>query len=289
MFTHSSGAHIRRPLFWDGGTTYRVRFASTEPEGTWRWRLPPPHHSTRSLLRRELWRRVPPEHTHIGRWPADSPPPTPRAEPGYADGTPASWSGDTAWAMPWRATVDEVAALRRRPAGQRLQRRAADERAARHARRAAPGTAQADEGFDVGFEDLPRRAPQPARTPRTSSTSTRSSTSCVEHGIVPVLQPVFFGFGWKGLDVAGPVVPPPNMPATAAIWWRGTAPDRPSTWSARTAPARAAGGRGRRGDPAPGTRTASRPGIHYRPHHRNGAHQDADWLDFQWCQTGHTR
>ena len=29
-------------------------------------------------------------------------------------------------------------------------------------------------------------------------------------------------------------------------------------------------------------------GIHYRPHADNRAHQDADWLDFQWCQTGHT-
>jgi hypothetical protein len=28
-------------------------------------------------------------------------------------------------------------------------------------------------------------------------------------------------------------------------------------------------------------------GIHYRPHARVNAHQAADWLDFQWCQTGH--
>ena len=28
-------------------------------------------------------------------------------------------------------------------------------------------------------------------------------------------------------------------------------------------------------------------GIHHRPHHRNDEHQDADWLDFQSCQTGH--
>ena len=32
-FTHSSGRQIRRPVFWDGGTTYRVRFASNEPAG----------------------------------------------------------------------------------------------------------------------------------------------------------------------------------------------------------------------------------------------------------------
>jgi hypothetical protein len=29
-------------------------------------------------------------------------------------------------------------------------------------------------------------------------------------------------------------------------------------------------------------------GLHYRPHTDNAALQDAEWLDFQWCQTGHT-
>ena len=38
-FTHSSGRQLRRPVFWDGGTTYRVRFASTEPAGEWQWRV----------------------------------------------------------------------------------------------------------------------------------------------------------------------------------------------------------------------------------------------------------
>ena len=28
-------------------------------------------------------------------------------------------------------------------------------------------------------------------------------------------------------------------------------------------------------------------GVHYRPHADNRAWQDAMWLDFQWCQTGH--
>ena len=30
----------------------------------------------------------------------------------------------------------------------------------------------------------------------------------VQHEIVPVLQPIFMGFGWKGMSVAGPVLPP---------------------------------------------------------------------------------
>jgi hypothetical protein len=36
-FTHSSGQQLRRPVFWDGGPTYRVRFASTLPGGEWQW------------------------------------------------------------------------------------------------------------------------------------------------------------------------------------------------------------------------------------------------------------
>jgi len=37
IFRHDSGQQLRRPVFWDGGTTYRVRFASTQSEGKWRW------------------------------------------------------------------------------------------------------------------------------------------------------------------------------------------------------------------------------------------------------------
>ena len=36
-FVHESGETITRPAFWDGGRTWRVRFASTRPEGLWRW------------------------------------------------------------------------------------------------------------------------------------------------------------------------------------------------------------------------------------------------------------
>ena len=36
VFTHDSGEAIARPGFWDGGKTFRVRFAPTKP-GRWRW------------------------------------------------------------------------------------------------------------------------------------------------------------------------------------------------------------------------------------------------------------
>ena len=36
-FIHDDGTKIRRPMFWDGGRTFRVRFASTKASGNWRW------------------------------------------------------------------------------------------------------------------------------------------------------------------------------------------------------------------------------------------------------------
>ena len=36
VFTHDSGEKVSRPGFWDGGKTFRVRFAPTKP-GRWSW------------------------------------------------------------------------------------------------------------------------------------------------------------------------------------------------------------------------------------------------------------
>ena len=68
------------------------------------------------------------------------------------------------------------------------------------------------EGFDVGFEDLPDgHLNQP--NAEYFRFLDKLLDILVEHGLVPVLQPVFQGFGWKGLDVAGTVVPPAEYAA----------------------------------------------------------------------------
>ena len=36
-FMHSTGHILRRPAFWDGGQTWKVRFASPSANGTWSW------------------------------------------------------------------------------------------------------------------------------------------------------------------------------------------------------------------------------------------------------------
>jgi hypothetical protein len=284
-FRHSGGDEVRRPLFWDGGTTWRVRFASPEPSGEWTWQV-----------------------DAIGDFPAAggrlTAAPAPAAHPHravtrglvsadprgrsfrYADGSPAFFVIDTAWAMPWRATTDDVATY------------AADRQAKgftavllmsvqpdMHAR--GPAGRNVDEGFEVGFADLPE-----GRLTRMNVDYFQYLDGIVDvlvgHGLTPVWQPVFHGYGWKGLGTAGPVVPPAEYARycryLVARYGARPAIYLPGADGAGTEPQIEAGGREIRAWDAYRQPT----GVHYRPHAHPNAHQDADWLDFQACQTGHT-
>ena len=139
----------------------------------------------------------------------------------------------------------------------------------------------------MGFEDLPSGHINRPNPPYFQYLD-RLIDILVEHEIVPVLQPVFQGFGWKGLGAAGTVVPPAEYarycrylvarygarPAIYLVGADGSGydPQVPAggeeieRWDAYSQPT----------------------GIHYRPHADNRAWQDAPWLDFQWCQTGHS-
>ena len=286
-FRHENGDTLRRPAFWDGGRTWRVRFASPVAEGRWMWR------SSCSVEDAGLARRSGEVNCTAGPdtdnrfyrhgfW---------RMSPGgrnlvHADGRPAVLAADTPWALPWRATEEQcrVYAADRQAKGFNaalLMSVQPD----MHAR--GPRDRSADEGFDVGFEDL-QDGHLNELNPAYFQTMDRLLAILVEHEIVPVLQPVFMGFGWKGLSVAGPLVPPAEYarycrylvarygarPAIYLVGGDGSGyePQVPAggeeveRWDAYAQPA----------------------GIHYRPHADNRAYQDADWLDFQWCQTGHS-
>ncbi|GAB4434004.1 MAG: DUF4038 domain-containing protein [Chloroflexi bacterium OHK40] len=285
-FTHDSGVTLRRPAFWDGGRTWRVRFASPMAEGRWHWRsysstddsglagqtgaincVPEPNVMHR-FYRHGFWRMSPGGRNLV-----------------HADGRPALLAGDTAWGLPWRATVEQarVYAANRQARGFNavlLMSVQPD----MHAR--GPRDRTADEGFDVGFEDL-RDGRLTRLNPAYFQELDQLLGVLVEHELVPVLQPVFFGFGWKGLSVAGPVVPPAEYarycrylvarygarPVIYLVGGDGSGYElqvaaggvEVEAWDAYSQPT----------------------GIHYRPHADNRAHQDAPWLDFQWCQTGH--
>jgi hypothetical protein len=283
-FIGPDGQPLRRPAFYDGGHTWRLRFAAPSP-GSWRWRTgasvadPGLRGVTGTVVvdsgqiehrfqRHGFWRMSAGGRSLV-----------------HADGAPAILVADTAWALPFRATPNdvEVYAADRRAKGFNatlLMSVQPDTGAC------GPRGRGVDEGFDVAFEDLP--------TGRLTDLNVayfrvldRLLDILVANEIVPVLQPVFHGFGWKGLDVAGPVVPPDDYArycrylvarygAAPVVYLVGA-----DGWG--TEPQIEAGGREVHAWDCYGQPT----GIHYNPSASNHEHQHADWLDFQWCQTGH--
>jgi Protein of unknown function (DUF4038)/Domain of unknown function (DUF5060) len=287
-FTHESGTTLRRPAFWDGGRTWKIRFAPTLT-GRWTWRtFSTPSDPELSDQTGELACEsgapadaAPNRFYQHGFW---------RMSPGrrslvHADGTPAILVGDTAWALPWRATEEHcrIYAADRHGKGFNavLLMSIQPDMDAR-----GPRDRTQDEGFDVGFEDLPTGHINQLN-PAYFQTLDRLSDILVAHELVAVWQPVFFGFGWKGLRVAGPVLPPAEY-ARYCRYLVARYGARPAIYlvggdgSGREAPVAAGGEEVERWD------AYQQPtGIHYRPHADYAAHQAEDWLDFQWCQTGH--
>jgi hypothetical protein len=284
-FRHDSGLVLRRPAFWDGGRQWRIRFASPLDSGRWTWQtISTVADAGLGGQRGELVCEAAPGTTRFERhgfW---------HMSPGrrnlvHADGTPALLAADTAWALPWRATPEQVRvyAARRREQGFNavLLMSVQPDMDAR-----GPRDRGADEGFDVAFEDL-KDGRLAQLNPAYFQAFDELSAILVAHGIVPVLQPVFMGFGWKGLRVAGPEVPPDEY-ARYCRYLVARYGARPAIYLV--------GGDGSGYEPqvAAGGEEIARwdcygqpCGIHYRPHGDNRAHQDAAWLHFQWCQTGH--
>ena len=285
-FVHTDGSLLVRPLFWAGGTTWLVRFASPAPAGRWTWTITEAGDADRFTPSSGVITVSPAE-------PAAHPALThgfPQLAPSrrallHPDGTPLFLVIDTAWAMPWRAEVSDVEDYAR-------------DRAAKGFNAVLLMTVQPDmhatgprgrnieEGFEVGFHDL-AEGHLNRLDPEYFAYLDQIVGVLVAHGITPVLQPVFFGFGWKGLDVAGPVIPTDEYAryarylvarygAQPVIYLPGAdgAGDEPQIEAA-----------GREIEVWDAYKQAT--GIHYRPHHTNAVHQDADWLDFQSCQTGH--
>ncbi len=290
-FTHDDGTKIRRPMFWDGGRTFRVRFASTKSSGAWRWTATdsqgdPGIQGRSGTLQATANRAAAP--THFGAHGFWSIPPGGRNLV-HADGTPRLLCADTAWALPWRATLEQVE-LYARDRGAKGFNAVLLMTVQPDMKAVGPRSRTEDLGFDVGFEDLPQgtlRQLNPAYF-RTFDTLVDVLAA---HGIAPAYQPVFHGYGWKGRATAGGVVSAEDYArycrylvarygARPALWLIGG--DGPATAAHILEQLDRAGRTIRDWD------AYRQPvGIHYAPHSLNRAHQDKTWLDFQWCQTGH--
>jgi hypothetical protein len=283
-FRHETGSVLRRPAFWDGGRVWKVRFAPTL-EGVWSWTSYANVDDAGLAGQTGSFSAINQTGKHRfyrhGFW---------RMSAGgrnlvYADGKPALLVADTAWALPWRATLEqcETYARDRQVKGFNaalLMTVQPDMKAE------GPRSRTEDDGFEVGFEDLPSGHINEINI-QYYQTFDKLIDILVAHEIVPVYQPLFHGYGWKGLEVIGPVVPADEYArycrylvarygARPAIYLIGgdgngyhsqigVAGEEVESWDCYGQPS----------------------GIHYCPHADNRAYQDASWLDFQWCQTGH--
>jgi len=285
-FIHESGLTLRRPGFWDGDRIWKIRFASPGVSGFWTWQsscspkdegidrqsgtftCQPSGETENRFYRHGFWRMSDGHRSLV-----------------HADGRAAILAADTAWGLPWRATVDQcrVYAADRHAKGFNgvLLMSVQPDMQAR-----GPRDRSADEGFAVGFEDLSDGHIHQLN-PAYFQYLDQLVAVLVAHEIVPIYQPVFMGFGWKGQGVAGPVVPPEEY-ARYCRYLVARYGARPAIYLV--------GGDGSGYEPQvpAGGEEIERwdayhqpTGIHYRPHADYCAYQDADWLDFQWCQTGH--
>ncbi|MFC4873499.1 DUF4038 domain-containing protein [Negadavirga shengliensis] len=302
VFTDEKGAEIRRPGFWDGGNTWKIRFAPPEPDHTYSWETTAPaddaglngitgkvfsrpYRGDNALLKKGLLTMSPGKRNVV-----------------HHDGSPFLLVGDTPWALPFRGTAEAVKtyAADRQEKGYNavlLMTVQPDQNAE------GPDNRDEDGGFGRGFLDL-KDGHLNQLNPEYFQQLDELLHILHEHEIVPVLQPVFQGFGWKGLNALGRnAVPEEYERYTKYLLARYGA--MPVMYLV------SADGNGKE----PGIRETGRMleewdgyhqprGIHYSPAddyvpgwysgepddfymHHNRSYQEDSWLDFQWCQTGH--
>lgn len=301
-FTHESGKKLVRPGFWDGGQTWKVRFASPADTGEWRWQsfssnendsglhgktgvlAAKPYSGTNTLVSKGLLRMSPGKRNVI-----------------HADGSSFLMIGDTPWALPWRGTLESVTEYARnrqeRGFNTALLMSLQPDRDVE-----GPRSRTEPLGFDVAFEDLPEGHINQLN-PEYFQYFDQLRNILINHGIVPVFQPVFHGFGWKGKNVLGWNVDPDEY-ARYCRYLVARYGAKPAMWLISGDSDSRDAGVIEGGEVVEKWDAYHQPtGLHYSPYceivpdwwnrsyeykpHFNKVHQEKNWVDFQWCQTGH--
>jgi hypothetical protein len=300
-FESDSGTRIERPAFWDGGNTWKVRFAPPDAGHTWTWTSSAsvddeglggrsgalrsvPYTGENRLLRHGLLRMSPGGRNVV-----------------HADGTPFLVVADTAWSIPFRATPEQVEIY-------------ADDRHAKGFNTVFLITVQPDRfatgpdarntelGFARAFADIPAGHMNELQ-PEYFRTLDTLVEILVDRELTPLYAPVAHGYGWKGETAIGSEVPPDEY-ARYCRYLVARYGSQPAFWlvsldSNGLAPGVKPAGEAIERWDAYGQPT----GLHYSPYddylagwatpdstccfHYNRTYQSEPWLDFQWAQTGH--
>ena len=301
-FTNQKGDSLIRPAFWDGENTWKIRFAPIDDDQTWTWTSFASNTSDLGLNGQTgTFRSIPysGSNTLISNGLL-------KMTKGYRNvrhysGKSFLVVGDTPWAIPFRATEEQVNAY-------------ANDRQQKGFNAALMMTLQPDTkaegpnerntvlGFKRAFADL-----SDGHINKMNVDYFQYYDSLVkiliDHEIVPVYQPVFHGFGWKGLQVLGSNINPQEY-VRYTKYLLARYGSMPAIWLIA----------GDHNGKDPGVKESGEMlqkwdcyqqpvGIHYNPcddylaswasgdrshcFHNNKSYQDEEWLDFQWAQTGH--
>jgi hypothetical protein len=301
-FTNQKGDSLIRPAFWDGENTWKIRFAPIDADQTWTWRSfasntsdsglsgqtgtfrSIPYSGSNTLISNGLLKMTK-GHRNVRHY----------------SGKSFLVVADTPWAIPFRATKKQVNAY-------------ANDRQRKGFNAALMMTLQPDTkaegpnerntvmGFKRAFADL---SDGHINTMNIDYFQYYDSLIqiLIEHEIVPVYQPVFHGFGWKGLQVLGSNINPQEY-VRYTKYLLARYGSMPAIWLIA----------GDHNGKDPGVKESGEMlqkwdcyqqpvGIHYNPcddylaswasgdrshcFHNNKSYQDQEWLDFQWAQTGH--
>ena len=302
-FTNQNNDTLKRPAFWDGDNIWKIRFTSPDTISTWKWLSyasnkqdeglhgatgsvsSKPYGGENQLLANGLLKMAE-GNRNVNQH----------------SGKSFLVVGDTPWAIPFRATTDQVAtyAQDRQEKGFNcalLMSLQPDMNAI------GPNERNTSQGFKKAFEDLSDGHIN-KMNPSYFQTLDQIIDILIEHEIVPVYQPVFHGFGWKGLKVLGNTIKPEEY-VRYCKYLLARYGSKPAIWLI--------GGDHDGNDP--GVKESGEmfqewdsygqpTGLHYNPcddyvaewsvndpskhcMHFNKTHQDKEWLDFQWAQTGH--
>ncbi len=302
-FTNDSGDTIKRPAFWDGEAIWKIRFASPTNKGVWNWTSYSSNTSDKglhgikgaaeasaytgenTLVQKGLLKMSDDKRSIV-----------------HHNDDPFLIVADTPWAMPFRATLEQVAVY-------------CEDRKAKGFNAALLMTLQPDKnaegpnkrntasGFKRAFEDLSEGHIK-RLDPSYFQYFDKMVTLLLDHGIVPVYQPVFHGFGWKGLQVLGTIIDAKEYEryCTYLLARYGS---QPAIWLLSGDHDGKDPGIKESGEMLEVWDSYNQPtGLHYNPcddyvaewakndptkhcMHYNKTHQEKDWLDFQWAQTGH--
>lgn len=299
-FVNNKGDSLVRPAFWDGGNTWKIRFAPPDAGENWRWHVYSSvndkgfnksgklfsiaYKGDNKLVKHGLLRMSQGKRNIV-----------------YADGTSMLLVGDTPWSLPYRATTEQtkIYAADRQKKGFNTALLIAvqpDKKAE------GSNSRNTVEGFVRGFDDIPEGHLNKLK-PSYFKTLDSLINILHHHEIIPVFAPLAHGYGWKGKNSFGPTAPGDEY-ARFVKYLLARYGSKSACWLLSL------DGHGNAPGVVPAGETLQKwdaykqpTGLHYNPcddflatwavndsshcYHYNRNHQDAAWLDFQWAQTGH--